>query len=436
MSLEPEIRAFDICLRKIKDGASLDEALALFPQLADELRPLLETALLARQLGASIQVPKAAQLRSRAEFIENSSRRTTGQGNVVPSRRAWRFALLAVLVACVLLAGAASTIAVSAKAIPGDALYPVKIAAEHTRLLLTGDQAQRLELEKTFDHERVTEVEALMSHSNTRTVQFAGGLTQLQPSRWTVAGIQVVIDTSTQIKGDPKEGYFVEVQGILQQGGVVLAKQIQLRTFDFSGKVQTVQPDRWVVNGLELYITPDTVMQAPVQPGYQVYIKAVLRLDGSLEAQKVDITSPSGDILQFSATNTSITPATATETHEVVAPSETTAPTRRIEPQDTPEPTETKKAVKTSNPTEVEDHQVTTEPTKFKENTPEPTEKEDNHDTPRPTEDEHHRTPQPTEDEHHRTPGPTEDDGEHNTPLATWTTGPTGTPRPTEKGDD
>ncbi len=435
MSLDPKIRAFDICLRKIESGASLEEALALFPRIAEELRPLLEAALLARQLGASVQVLRTAQLRSRVGFIEAARSRTGTPQTTLGFKRAWRFALLSMLIICVMLAGAASTIAVSAKALPGDALYPVKIAAEHTRLLLTGNQAQRLELEKNFDHERVNEVEALIQHARTPTVQFAGGLTQMQPGNWTVAGIHVVIEAVTQAIGNFKVGYFVEVQGSLHPDGSVLAERIRLRTFDISGKVQTVQPDRWIVNGVWLYVTPDTMMQAPVQAGHQVHVQAVLRLDGSLEAQSVNITSPTGGVLQFSATNTAIPPEPATEKPKVVAPSSTIAPTAVFVPQNTPKPTETKKATKPPKPTEVEDHQETPEPTEVEKpsKTPQPTENDD-HETPRPTDDDH-RTPRPTED-HHRTPRPTEEDDDHKTPIATWTAGPTRTPRPTERDDD
>lgn len=142
------IRALDVCLRQMQSGASLEEAVGIFPQLADELRPLLEFAQLAREVGKHIQVPKAAQARSRATFLRETQRRTKANPGIFSMLFTNKLALASLSLILVLVLGSLSTVAASAQALPGDPLYSVKLATERTRLLLTDNQGQKIKLNK------------------------------------------------------------------------------------------------------------------------------------------------------------------------------------------------------------------------------------------------------------------------------------------------
>ena len=66
------VDALEDCLERLQAGASLEQVLALYPQWAKEMRPLLESALLAWSLRVTAPVPEASMARSRALFIEKA----------------------------------------------------------------------------------------------------------------------------------------------------------------------------------------------------------------------------------------------------------------------------------------------------------------------------------------------------------------------------
>ena len=61
--------AFDNCLNALAAGVRLDDCLAHYPALRDELRSLLKVAGAAQAMGASATVPQPAEMSSRAKFL-------------------------------------------------------------------------------------------------------------------------------------------------------------------------------------------------------------------------------------------------------------------------------------------------------------------------------------------------------------------------------
>jgi hypothetical protein len=421
MRNDPLIRALEVCIHLMQSGASLEEALGHYPQLKDELRPLLKAAQKAREVATDIQVPKSAQAHSRTVFLQEAQHLSQTRQGFFWGLFSSKFALASLVLLLVLVLGSVTTVAVSAEALPGDPLYGIKLATERTRLLLTENQSQKLKLEQTFDQERVQEVEALIQQARRQEVNFSGGLSQMQGDTWTVGGITVTLTSQTELVGEIKLDYYVHVQGILQPDGTVIASQVQAQTFDISGVIEAMSTDQWTVNALTVLVTPQTIIEGTPAVGSQVHVSAILLSEGRMQANSIEIIGSTTNLPVSSppeSPNATIKPLTTPVPALVNSPTpkhtETSEPEESLEPKET----EYEEATKTPEATR----------TKEAEDTAEPTEAETEERTPEPTESEHeYSSPTPTQVmEATRTPKPTETDDEEKQPA-------TLTPTPTKK---
>lgn len=149
----------DLAVEALRRGEDPEPILARHPELAEEVRPLLEVARRLQDLPRP--TPSAAGLM-------RVLARSAAEGP--PAGRPGRLALLsrsvlmraAAVVLAVALVGWATGMA-SAKAVPGDLLYPVKRLGERVKFLLTIDEEGRAELRLTFSEKRLAEL--LKKHS-------------------------------------------------------------------------------------------------------------------------------------------------------------------------------------------------------------------------------------------------------------------------------
>ncbi len=330
------------CLRLMQAGTTLEEALRAHPQQAAELRPLLEAALEARSLQAG-PAPAAAQNRSRAQFLSAAAARRPARqarrvfglpfrslGSLVPT-----LIVLLVLVSSLFVTGL-----VSAESLPGDGLYPVKIAVEQTCLRLTTGVASRLSLEETFDQRRVVEVADLLERGQVRSVSFAGFLSRPEIDMYRVAGIPVTFSASMDTPIVSLVGTYVEVNGKTGTGQVDVS-QMQLRLFHVTGKIEAMNPQLWQVNGVPVKIAPETHILGTPALGRQVQISAIRVATDRLLALAVRfVDAPSAAQQNDMPTSPPATPAvTITSIPPTASVTATTAPTA------TPLPTQTKQIV-------------------------------------------------------------------------------------------
>ncbi len=262
------------CLRQMQSGTTLEEALRSNPQQAAELRPLLEASMAARSLRPG-SVPATAQNRSRAQFL------TAAAAVRQPARRGLRLSFWparalvpALILLIVLVSSLFATGFVSAQSLPGDGLYPVKIAVEQARLSLTTDVASRLSLEESFDQRRVMEVAGLLKRGEARSVSFAGFLSRPEINAWRVAGIPIVFSAKVDTPIVSLVGTYVEVSGKTSSGQVDVS-QVQLRLFHVSGQIEKMNPQLWQVNGVPVKIAPETHILGSPALGRQVQISAI-----------------------------------------------------------------------------------------------------------------------------------------------------------------
>ena len=139
----------DICLNQIEDGeANIEECLALYPEQAAQLEPLLKAATklsLAREL-----IPDPAyKARARAQ-LSSYMQQNPQRKRVSPIF--WR---VAIGVMTMLVAFLATGTSFAQQALPGDQLYDWKLTSENVWRMTSNDQ---LGVDITLSNRRVSEI--------------------------------------------------------------------------------------------------------------------------------------------------------------------------------------------------------------------------------------------------------------------------------------
>ncbi len=169
------------CLDLMLRGTPANECLALHPEFAEELAPLLAASVRAENLLAR---PMGAGSRSRikaAVFGEWNRRRA-------PKRRWWnlpalapipafapRWAAVAAALVVALILGGSGTVLAAGDSIPGDALYPVKQVREEVRLWLTWSPEAKVDMYTRLVNKRADEIRTLAAAGRAGSAGIAAG---------------------------------------------------------------------------------------------------------------------------------------------------------------------------------------------------------------------------------------------------------------------
>jgi hypothetical protein len=395
----PQLRdALDICLQAMLAGADIDTALTIYPNLASELGPLLKSARKA-QLISVHTVPHEAMNRSR----------TLALGRAAELRRS-RKPLLTIFhlprlissTLTFLLVGIVSLFfinTVSARALPGDTLYPLKLTLE-TLWLQNPSIPIRQNLETAYQQRRIEEIENLLANGRQEQVRFEGVLTQtdllsgVAAEQWDVNGLRVLIMPETTIIGDIQIGMFIAVEGLTEPGLGVVATRIMPKAYSFIGIVESISLQIWQVSGKRIQIEDTTQIDAGIEVGQIVLVLAGYNETGLIIARA---------ILKTSAEVNDPTPTLVIEPTIISTPSITLTPTptetitKTSTLSGTPEPTKTITASPTSTPippSSLTPTKTNPEPSAEPEDTPEPSAEPE--DTPEPSA-EPEDTPEPPE---------------------------------------
>ena len=109
-------------------------------------------------------------------------------------------------------------VTVSAKALPGDVLYPLKTSAERIQLLITVDPLQRSNLEQKFAGRRIDEAQAVAEQGRrVASLPLDGTIEALNGDNWIVSGLNLVLTPDTQVIGIPALG--ARVRGVIRAPG-------------------------------------------------------------------------------------------------------------------------------------------------------------------------------------------------------------------------
>jgi hypothetical protein len=380
-------KIFQICLDMIQyERVGVETALERYPELADQLRPELETA--------AWFLERSQELEPRAEFVHESRERLLEQirqesvvGQEVEVEEepvyepslgflAWlaglfkretlslRQAMVTTLVT-VLVIGSIIVAAVSQSSLPGDPLYSVKTGLEKAALVVTPSASGAARLHVRYAQRRLAEIQILARE----------GRYQLIPP--TVADFQVQVDQAIQAMNGLAGQDLGEAKQLAQNLQQVLADQTPAishlsrsapedskeelnRVLDVSRTGLTAASDVLSKSGAISVLPPTST---PRRPGPSSSGGASGR---NLSRPTATATPSSGGVQPTSYfISTPVQPviSTPTQTPQPVEPTPTLAPTRQPpstprptatptpEPTDEPEPTSTPAATVTSAPT-------------------------------------------------------------------------------------
>ncbi len=223
--------ALEICLQEIERGASVETALLRYPDLAEELRPLLEASVDAANLAVPLPFETVIQ-RNRAKVLQRSAQMREAKAK--SSQRTWFVSLrrLAVTLAVLIILSVSGTglVQASSATVPGDNLYPVKRTWEDVLVAFTFNVQQRDALEVEHENERLHELQELFAEGRSAKVDFNGSVKSQNGNLWVVSTISVMISDKTELRGQAiGVGSAVRVKGTAQgNNNVVLAERIEL----------------------------------------------------------------------------------------------------------------------------------------------------------------------------------------------------------------
>jgi hypothetical protein len=247
-------RDFDIvldeALSRLEAGEAVGDCLTSYPEHAGLLEPLLGMAAFSQRALADVEpYPETASAAGKQRLLAAAAQQRLLAATAVeqvsaaperkpvprPKRRLSLFALPArglaaaalTLLLLVILGGRLAV--VSADTLPGDLLYPVKLATEQVRLFLTVDAQAKEELLIGFGEERRAEAAAVLETGRKVRVAFEGTLQSFSDSLWIVGGLQVTLDAHTVVEGDPWVGAIVAVEGLAPGDGSLLASRLTLK---------------------------------------------------------------------------------------------------------------------------------------------------------------------------------------------------------------
>jgi len=294
------IEAFEDCVSKLETGADLESVLNLYPDMAVELRPLLETvdrALMMSVSSAPQDVINRGRTRilSRAAAMRQAAEKPRKSGFVF---KRWATSLV---LALVFFLGGTGVVNASSVTLPGDNLYPVKRAWEEVRLWFERSPSGREALESEYEQERLDEIGELLADGREETIAFSGIVIAQNESYWIISDVPVQITADTHLSVETiSVGAPVTVVGRTNAQGFIQAQRISLlepgaslppleseelekhqeensseesegenekqKTYKFQGVVTTQQGYIWFINNQRVNVR-DAEINGDINPG-------------------------------------------------------------------------------------------------------------------------------------------------------------------------
>ena len=255
----------DDCIQAIQAGESLESCLERYPQQAEELLSLLTTAELIGSF--SIPIPSDDALeKSRQKMLAELQRKSGFQAvsNSPFSRYTNQLQesltnfkemitrketqvnlrlrlLVTVLMVAILVVTFGGVTAVSASALPGDALYSLKTSVQDVQLYLTRNPDARSALEQSIRQSRLNDIRNVLQNGQNVKVEFSAEITEIGADYIVAGGLVVRFDENTEMAQTLDVGMLVGVEAVTQSDGSLLATEINSQN-EIGDPIETVEP--------------------------------------------------------------------------------------------------------------------------------------------------------------------------------------------------
>ena len=212
------------CLELLRHGSSVEECLALYPDVAEELEPILRSAVSIR---ATLQtgLPSSTRTRIKDRVLTEWDRQRQ------PKRRDWRlpsiFPKLAIfpraafvaasLIVVLVLAGFGTNTA-SANTVPGDVLYPVKEFRESVQLWFARSPEAKVEHYTNLVKERVAEVRKIAAKKQADLDAISDALARME-GHLTALNVVVQSKLTDRVENDIDIRFVAAVQRSMDEQG-------------------------------------------------------------------------------------------------------------------------------------------------------------------------------------------------------------------------
>lgn len=143
---------------------------------------------------------------------------------------------------------------------------------------------------------------------------FNGAVESIGNPVWVVAGQNVIVNAQTQIEAGVDVGDEVRVDGVIIQGGTLLAENIRLLEdapglpFQFVGIVQTMGENSWTVSGKTITLNSETAVSPGIANGDQVRVRGWITADDTWLASAIERLPQENPSFDFSGIVQTINP--------------------------------------------------------------------------------------------------------------------------------
>jgi len=159
------------CIDRLLEGESLEECLQRYPEQAAQLEPLLRVALAAQKASAVEPRPEfKAQARYQMRSLLYAEKRKSQPRRIPVLSWLPRWATAVVIGVLFVLVAGGSTAAAASNSLPGEILYPVKLATERVQFAFTFSEEGTARLHAKFAGRRAEELARLAEAGNTDRV--------------------------------------------------------------------------------------------------------------------------------------------------------------------------------------------------------------------------------------------------------------------------
>ncbi len=143
------------------------------------------------------------------------------------------------------------------------------------------------------DNTRVAERIVLLRRSQANRFSLTGILEARSGTLWTVAGQSISVTAQTELIGAAQVNDTVRVEGLILPGGTLQAERVELITetlglpFDFTGVVESMAADQWIISGVTVQIVTDTAVTEGLAVGDVVRARGLIQSNGAWVAASI-----------------------------------------------------------------------------------------------------------------------------------------------------